>query len=86
MTEQRIRQLYQDNQLTDEEWVKCGKQIQKRVILVITTGLSDLVVETVSKNVFYVIDENILLHYLGIENNVNPKKVIWENLYNYIIS
>ena len=86
LTEQRIRQLYQDNQLTDEEWVKWGKQIQKRVILVTTTGLSDLVVETVSKNVFYVIDENILLHYLGMENNVNPKKVIWENLYNYIIS
>ena len=86
MTEQRIRQLYQDNQLTDEEWIKWGKQIQKRVILVTTTGLSDLVIDTISKNVFYVIDENILLYYLGMENNVNPKKVIWENLYDYIIS
>lgn len=63
-----------------------GQTDSKRVILVTTTGLSDLVVETVSKNVFYVIDENILLYYLGMENNVNPKKVIWENLYNYIIS
>ena len=63
-----------------------GQTDSKRVILVTTTGLSDLVIDTISKNVFYVIDENILLHYLGMENNVNPKKVIWENLYNYLIS
>lgn len=67
LTEQRVRQLYQDNQLNDQDWINWGKQIQKRVVLVTTTKLSDLVVDTVSKNVFYVIDENILLSYLGME-------------------
>lgn len=84
LTEQRVRQLYQDNQLNDQDWINWGKQIQKRVILVTTTKLSDLVVDTVSKNVFYVIDENILLSYLGMEKNVNPKKEIWTDLFNYI--
>lgn len=84
LTDEKVRTLYQNNQLTDAEWCKWGKQIQRRAILVTTTKLSNSVDRAIGTNAFDVVDENTLLKHLGMKDNVNPNKEYWESLYTYL--
>lgn len=84
LTDERVRKLYQANQLTDKDWCTWGKQIQRRAVLVTTTKLSDSVTNAIGTDAFDVIDETVLLEYIGKKNNVNSNKEFWETLYNKI--
>lgn len=84
LTDERVRKLYQANQLTDQDWCIWGKQIQRRAVLVTTTKLSDSVTNAIGTDAFDVIDETVLLEYIGKKNNVNPNKEFWETLFERI--
>lgn len=84
LTDERMRELYSNNVISDSEWCYWGKQIKRRALIVTTTKISDTITKNIGTNAYDKIDEDDLLEYLGCMKNINGNKLFWEKTYNSI--
>jgi hypothetical protein len=80
LTDQKVKDLYRANKLTDKEWCRWGKDIVRRAILVTTTKVSDSITNNIGINAFDKIDEDDLLEYLGKAKGINGNHEFWLNV------
>jgi len=85
LTDERVRTLFRDGQLTKDEWIDWGLNVNRRALIVTTTKVSDSITSAIGSQAFDKIDEDDLLKYLGCPNNKNQNKTFWENTYKSII-
>lgn len=78
ITEQTVRRMYRDNELTDAEWCKWGKEIPARSIIVTTTKIGDTVDRAVGKESYDYIDSERMLKSIGKKNKNNGNKLFWK--------